>query len=82
MCNRGEEESAGRMKWAAKSVGSDLWKKGNGKSERDSLQDSSETSYVVWFGVDGTDKKTGGGAGAGRVEDDKIFLGSYKDIQD
>lgn len=40
-----------------KSVRSDLWKKGTCKSERESLQDASETNYVVWLGDSGTDIK-------------------------
>lgn len=52
---------------------SDLQQKGTSKSKREGLQNGSETSYVVWFVGGGTDKKTGGGAGGGRVEDAKIF---------
>ncbi|KAF7655973.1 hypothetical protein LDENG_00047750 [Lucifuga dentata] len=37
------------------------------KSEREGLQDGSETSYVVWVGGAGTDEKTAGG-GAGEAE--------------
>ncbi len=40
------------------------------------------TSYVVWLGDGGTDKKTGEGAGGGRVKDAAIFFGSDVDGQD
>lgn len=36
------------------------------KSEKESLQDSSETCCDVWFKDGDTDKKTGGRAGGGR----------------
>lgn len=38
--------------------------------------------YGVWFGDTGTDKKQGGGAGGGWVEDATIFIGSEQDGQD
>ena len=63
-------------------VVSNLWQMGTSKSEREVLQEGSETSYVVWFGGGGTDEKTGGGTGGGRVEDAKIFVESEKDGQD
>ncbi len=47
-----------------------------------SLQDGSKTCYVVWLGGRATDKKTGEGAGGGRVEDAAIFFGSDEDGQD
>lgn len=60
--------------------------------KRESLQDSSEASFIVWLGAGGTDKKTGGSVGGGRVgggkvgggrvEDPAIFVGSNEDGQD
>ena len=43
---------------------------------------SSETSNVVRVGDSGTDEKTGGGDGGGRVEDVTIFIRSDKNGQD
>ena len=48
----------------------------------ESIKDGSETSYVVWFGGGGADKKTGSGAGGGRVKDAAILVGSDEDGQD
>ena len=56
--------------------------KGICKSERESIQEGGETSYVVWFGGGGADKKTGSGAGGGRVKDAAILVGSDEDGQD
>ena len=39
-------------------------------------------SNVVWVGDSGTDEKTGGGDGGGRVEDVAIFIRSDKNGQD
>ena len=79
MWKRGEEKTAGK---AEKSVRSEVRQKGNNKSEREGLQEDSEASYVVLFGGDSTDEKTGGGAGAGRVEHAQIFIVSGEDGQD
>lgn len=49
-------------------------------SEKGGLRDDSETGYDLWFGDDGTDKKTGGQHGGGKAENcnsqraDAIFL--------
>lgn len=40
------------------------------------LQNSSETSFVLWFGGFSTDKMSGGRAGDGRAEEAQIFVGS------
>ena len=45
------------------------------------VQGGSETSNVVRVGDGGTDEKTGGGDGGGRVEDVKIFIRSDKNGQ-
>ena len=42
----------------------------------------SETSNVVLVGESGTDEKTGGGDGGGRVEDVAIFIRSDQNGQD
>ena len=44
-------------------------------------QGGSETSNVVRVGDGGTDEKTGGGDGGGRVEDITIFIRSDKNGQ-
>ena len=46
------------------------------------VQGGSETSNVVRVGDSGTDEKTGGGDGGGRVEDVAIFIRSDKNGQD
>ena len=51
-------------------------------NEREDVQGGSETSNVVWVGDSGTDEKTGGGDGGGRVEDVAIFIRSDKNGQD
>lgn len=40
-----------------------MWQMNSGKSEREVLQDSSESGCGLWFGNDGTNHKTGGHAG-------------------
>ena len=45
------------------------------------VQGGSETSNVVRVGDSGTDKKTGGRDGGGRVEDVTIFIRSDKNGQ-
>ena len=45
------------------------------------VQGGSETSNVVRVGDSGTDEKTGGGDGGGRVEDVAIFIRSDKNGQ-
>ena len=45
------------------------------------VQGGSETSNVVRVGDGGTDEKTGGGDGGGRVEDVTIFIRSDKNGQ-
>uniref|UniRef100_A0A8C4TK42 RILP-like protein 2 n=1 Tax=Erpetoichthys calabaricus TaxID=27687 RepID=A0A8C4TK42_ERPCA len=52
---------------------------GISKSEREGLQDSSETCYIVWVGDGGTDQKAGDGAGGGRVKDAKVHIGCDED---
>lgn len=42
------------------SIRDDLWQKENSKSEREYLQDGSETYHAVWFVDGGTDKKKTG----------------------
>ena len=49
--------------------------------EREGVQGGSETSNVVRVGDGGTDEKTGGGDGGGRVEDVTIFIRSDKNGQ-
>ena len=44
-------------------------------NENEGVQGGSETSNIVRAGDGGTDEKTGGGAGGGRVENVKISLG-------
>lgn len=51
MHERGEEVSAGNDCWG------DLWRKDNSKSEREGLQDGSETCYDVRFEDCGGDKR-------------------------
>ena len=51
-------------------------------SEREGVQGGSETSNVVRVGDGGTDEKTGGGDGRGRVEDVTIIIRSEKNGQD
>ena len=51
------------------------------KSEREGVQGGSETSNVVRVGDGGTDEKTGGGDGGGKVEDVMIFIWSDKNGQ-
>ena len=46
------------------------------------VQGGSETSNVVRVGDSGTDEKTGGGDGGGRVEDVAIFIRCDKNGQD
>ena len=67
------------MEWLEKNVRSDLRQ----TREKEGVQGGSETSNVdVRVGVDGTDEKTGGGDGGGRVEDVTIFIRSDKNGQD
>lgn len=47
------------------------------KSKSGGLQSISETCYDIWFEDGGADKKTGGGAGDG-----KIFIGRDQNGQD
>ena len=64
-----------------KNIRSDLREANTSQSEREGVQGSSETSNVVRVGVGdgGTDEKTGGGCGGGRVEDITILVRSgYK----
>ena len=49
---------------------------------KEGVQGGSETSNVVRVGDSGTDEKTGGGDGGGRVEDVTIFIRSDKNGQD
>ena len=63
-------------------VSSNTFKDRCRKSEREGVQGGSETSNVVWVGDSGTDEKTGGGDGGGRVEDVAIFIRSDKNGQD
>ena len=51
-------------------------------SEREGVQGGSEISNVERVGDSGTDEKTGGGDGGGRVEDVTIFIRSDKNGQD
>ena len=44
------------------------------KADREGVHGGSEISNVVRVGDGGTDKKTGGGDGGGRVEDVTIFV--------
>lgn len=69
-------DSAGRVERSAVVI----CDQDSSRSERKGLQDDSEICFSGWFGVDGTDKKTGGVAGGGRVEDAKVLLGvtNYK----
>ena len=67
-----------QMELVEKNVKSDLrqleWREG--------VIGGSETSNVVWVGDGGTEEKTGGGDGGGRVEDVTIFIRSHKNGQD
>ena len=65
----GSIESTCRMEWLEKSVRSDLQQESTSWSERDGVQGGSVTSNVVRVWDGGTDEKTGGGDGGGRVED-------------
>lgn len=66
--NGGEEESAGIMEWTS----SDLWHRRRNNSEKESLQDSRETSYVGRFEDGGPDEKIEDRAEGGRDEDYEI----------
>lgn len=48
-------------------------------SGREVLQDGCKTCYDVLFGDGGTNKKTGGAGGSGRVDNVKIFIASDQD---
>ena len=61
---------------------SDLRQASTGWSEREGVQGGSVTSNAVRVGAGGTDEKTGGGYGGGRVEDVTIFVKSDKNRQD
>ena len=50
-------------------------------NSREGVQGGSDTSNVVRVGDGGTDEKTGGGDGGGRVEDVTIFIRSDKNGQ-
>ena len=69
MRKRSEEESAGRMEWVEKNVRSDLRQANTSWSAREGVQGGSENRNVVRAGDGGTDEKTEGDAGGGRVED-------------
>lgn len=49
-CNKREEMATGRVEWVDKSERSGVCHKGICRSEKQSLQGGSNTSYVVWFG--------------------------------
>ena len=68
--------------WLEKNVRSDLRQESTSYSEREGVQGGSETSNVVWVGDSGTDEKTGGGDGGGRVEDVAIFIRGDNNVQD
>ena len=70
------------MEWVEKNVRSDLRQESTSKSEREGVQGGRETSNVVRVGDSGTDEKTGGGDGGGRVEDIAIFIRNDKNGQD
>ena len=70
------------MEWVEKNVRSDLRQESTSLSERKGVQGGSETSNVVRVGDSGTDEKTGGGDGGGRVEDVAIFIRSDKNGQE
>ena len=70
------------MEWVEKNVRSDLRQESTSLSEREGVQGGSETSNVVRVGDSGTDEKTGGGYGGGRVEDVAIFIRSDTNGQD
>ena len=63
-------------------VRSDLRQESTSWSEREGVQGGSATSNIVRVGDSGTDEKTGGGDGGGRVEDVAIFIRSDKNGQD
>lgn len=46
----------------------DLWKKNGSKSEREDLQDCSQTCYDVWFRNSGATKKTAGRAAEPKID--------------
>lgn len=46
----------------------DLWKKNGSKSEREDLQDCSQTCYDVWFRNSGATKKTTGRAAEPKID--------------
>lgn len=57
MYKRDEEASVGRMEWVEASVRGDFWQKDRSKSERENVQDGSETCCDACFGDGGTNKK-------------------------
>lgn len=52
------------------------------ESERESVQDGSETVCAIWLGGCGADKEIGRRGGGGRVENAAIFVGSVEYGQD
>ena len=69
------------MEWLEKNARSDLRQAITSQSEREGVQDGSETSNIVRVGDGGTDEKTGCGDGGGRVEDVTMFNRSDKNGQ-
>lgn len=55
--------------WSGWSVRRDVWLKYSSKSEREGLQDGSETCDDIWFGDSDTDKRIGGRARVGGTKD-------------
>ena len=70
------------MEWVEKNARSDLRQESTSYSEREGVHGGSETSNVIRVGDSGTDEKTGGGDGGGRVEDVAILIRSDKNGQD
>ena len=66
----------------AKNVMSNLRQASSSCSGREGVQVGSETNNVVWVVDGGTDEKTGGGDGGGRVEDVTICIRSDKNGHD
>ena len=57
------------------------WRRMSGEYQLEGVQCGSQTSNVIRAGDGGTDEKTRGGAGGGRVGDVKIFVRSDKNGQ-
>lgn len=73
------EQSAGRVEM---SLWGDLGQKDGGKKEREVYKMAARPAMLCEIWNDGTEKKTGGRAEGGRIEDVTIFIGSDQNKQD